>query len=176
MENQILLCLCSCSSAITASSFSLSGTWPGWINPVCAQLSAQACPEVMLERLFLGFLLLLVMLVLAPVLIIFRHYAMLKREVKPPPPPPCEAVWEQICMLFFKTAKTINLWICKNNPTLGLFTFLMKHFLHSNSSCLSLCATAPSLCHMLPAAVNAGFTAARSRRLGSLIYCKINSK
>lgn len=48
----------------------------------CAQLSAQACPEVTLERLFLGFLLLLVMLVLAPLLIIFRRYATLKCEVK----------------------------------------------------------------------------------------------
>lgn len=47
-----------------------------------AQLSAQACPEVMLERLFLGFLLLLVMSVLAPVSITFRHYATLCMELK----------------------------------------------------------------------------------------------
>ena len=86
MENQVLLCLCSCSSAATAGSFSLSGTCPGWISPVCAQLSAQACPEVVLERLRLGFLLLLVMLVLVPILIIFRHYATLKCEVKAPLP------------------------------------------------------------------------------------------
>lgn len=60
-------------------------------------VSAQACPEVVLDGLFLGSLLLLVMLALVPVLIIFRHYATLKHEVKPL----CshEAAREQICVL-----------------------------------------------------------------------------